>query len=1074
MAPLMDGTLDTTTKVAVLLLLASMVVTPLASLGQSPADPPTQSPYAIGVPTPHVGSNTPSPVNALTRGMLGAHPFCTSCLIGNISTGGEPEGVAFDPLNGEVLVADAASAPCCSTIGNLTMINGTLQQVTTSVPVGEQPMSVTIDPANGELFVADRMSNDVWVLNGTTDAVMAKVAVGSRPTAIAYDLANGMVYVANSAGGGTGSDIAVLNASSNSLSTTLMGYHGADGIAVDPQNDEVFVSNGGARNVTVLNGSDDLEVGQVTVGSAPAGLAYDPFNDLVYVANFASMNVSIFNAKSHAVVGQVAGAGINLFGVAVDPHNGEVAVTDEDLQYDIGSVDLINATTNLQVAKVGTSGTATGVAWDGAMGVFVVGENGTDSITLLDPGTYTSIIESVTVSPSGVILSPTGSYDFNATARCVAAPCPGPVSYIWSLNSTADASLNTTVGTMVNLTAGPRDGYVQLYANAYVQGETLRSAQTSVQISGNSTALGQISVSPRYVAIGAGNSTTLTASCAGGCPVFTQFTWTVSNPTLGTYYGGGTQGGYTAGAHPGNLTMNVTATYQGLVHHASAHIEILPLTTQLTSVTVSPTMSVLAEGTTVSFFSTPTCSNGQACPYTLMNYSWTLTNALGTLRYPNDPSTSFTAGFTPGRDTLFLNASMAGVTRAITPVPLTIVTGPLPTILSLSLTPSSTTLVPGGSQSYAVVPACSSACPAGDIAYTWSVYPTGYGNLNVTSGAEVTFHATGYPNFGATLQLTAVATLGTSSSTNQSNIDVLPSNSLELTGVSVQPVQANVIPGGTLNLTAEPQCAFPGACGPGEGILYSWSISNTLGTISTSTTPNAWVLFHAGSAVGVDTVFVNASQYGVSYVGSPGTVNISASAVTVTSVSVQPSVVEVKPGAAQLFTANVVCSTTCPSSLAYRWNFTGNSGHINPQLDPAKVAFDAGPKPGTDLLKVQVSLGGVSRTAWANITVGNGTLSGGGGPSSGFDGVLVAVVVVIMAVVAVTVLALWMRRRRGNPTSTPAAVAPPPEPAPPPVTPGTGTATPPPPGRTPASPDPSTVGGEQVAAPPSPPRPSTP
>lgn len=1065
MVPSMDGKSSTTTKVAVLLLLVAMVVTPLAVLD------PYRSALSGSSPTPFAGASlrsgatTPLPAKVISREGAGVHPSCSSCLVGNISTGGEPGGVAVEPLNGKVLVADAASARCCSSIGNLTILNGTLQQVITSVPVGEEPMSVAVDPANGELFVANRISDDVWVLNGTSYAVMAKIVVGSHPSALAYDPVNGMVYVANAAGGGTGSDVTVLNASSNTLSTTLLGYQGADGIAVDPLHDQVFVSNGGAKNVTVLNGSTDLEEGQVRVGSSPAGLCYDPFNDRVYVANFASMNVSIFNASSHAVVGQVVGAGINLLGVAVDPHNGEVAVTDEDLQYHIGAVDLINATTDLLVAQVTTSGTATGVAWDNALGVFFVGENGTDSVTLLDPSSYTSVLESVSVNPGGVTLSPTGSDDFNATSKCVGGPCPGPVSYIWSLNSTWDASLNTTVGAEVNLTAGPRDGYVQLYVNAYVQGETLRSSAATIQIVGNASALGQISISPRSVYLGAGNSTTFTASCAGGCPLFTRFTWTVSNPALGTYYGGGPQGGYTAGAYPGNLTMNVSAAYQGLVHHAGAHIEILPLTTHLTSVTVSPSKSVMAEGSTVSFSSTVTCSSGQVCPYTIMNYSWSLSNALGTLRYPNDPSTSFTAGLTPGSDTLFLNASMAGVTLSIAPVPLMITVGPLPTILSLSLTPSSTTLVPGGSQSYVVVPVCSSTCPAGDISYGWSVSPAGYGSFNVTTGAEVTYVVTGYPSFGTSLQLQAIATLGASSSSNRSNIDVLPSNDLNLLGVSVLPVQANVIPGGTLNLTAQPQCAFKGACGPGEGILYSWSVSNTRGTISTGTTPNAWVLFHAGSAVGVDTVFVNASQYGVPYVGTPATVNISASAVTVTSVAVQPSAVEVRPGAAQLFTANVVCSNTCPTSLTYLWNFTGSSGHINPQLNPANVAFDAGPKPGTDILKVRVSLGGVARTAWANITVGNGTLSGGGGPSPGLDGALVAVVLVIVAVVAVAVLVLWMHRRKGSSIATSTPMAPPPGPVPPPATPGAGTEAPPPPAGAHSVPDPSKVGGDASSNP---------
>ena len=1039
-------------KPAVVLVVVLMAASALASLGPGsvaaarlPEAPGATHPLLTSlVPAPSSGDLAgPGAASPAAKAGGGIGPSCTGCRIGNISTGGDPVGVAYDSSNGRVLVAVDSTAPCCAVGGNLTAINGTLQQVSGSVSVGDQPYGVAVDPSNGHVFVANRASNDVWVLNGSTDAVLAKVATGVRPNALAYDPVNGMVYVANAGGGGAGSTVSVINASTDTLLTTVGGFLGADGVAVDPHSGLVFVSNGGTSNMTVLNDSTDLAMAHVPVGSNPAGLAYDAFNDRIYVANQGSVNLSVVNATSLKEWGSVSVTNLP-FGLASDPSTGAIAETSL-----MGSVDIINGTTGLVVSAMQfPTGIPMGVAWDGAVGAFFVAENRSGEVTLISPGSYTSILASVTVNPNGVILSPTGSQSFTATTTCVGGPCPGPVTYIWSMNTSKDGSLNTTVGSVVNFTAGPVDGYVLVYVNAYVGGETLRSSEVEVQIFGSSSDLGQISINPAFVQLGAGNSTTFTVSCLAACPLGTLFTWTVSNTTLGTYWGGSTQGGYTAGAYPGNLTMNVTAAYQGLVRHAHAAIEILPLTFHLTSVVVAPDMAVLAEGTARAFSATATCSNGLTCPYTLMNYSWTLSNTLGTLRsgWNYTVGNTFTAGASTGQDTLFLNASMAGVKVASTPVPITIVTGPLPTLLSLNLTPLASTIITGGRQALVAVPVCSSACPIGDIAYSWSMSAAGWGTLNSSSGPTATFTA-GSNAYSTGFQVYVEATLGTSSSSNASSITIYPSNYLTLMGVSVQPYQVSVIPGGTVNLTAQPQCLYRFSCGPGEGIVYYWSVSNGLGTIDYTTTPNAYVLFTAGPTAGSETVFVNASQYGMFYVGGPGTVDITTSAVVVRSVVIRPSAVEVKPGGAQLFSANVTCSQTCPTGLTPTWALQGSDGHINPQLNPMNEAFDAGPTPGSDVLTVQVNLGGVTRTGWANITVGNGTLPvTGGGSSPGQLGVLVYVALAIAVVAVLAVVVLLVRRKKNTPgaleppaapsaPTTPSTSPTPPDPSAPPVTP---------------------------------------
>jgi len=100
----------------------------------------------------------------------------------------DPWGIAYDPSNGYIYVADVGS-------NTVSVINSATNTVIATIPVGKGPARVTYDPSNGYIYVADVGSNTVSVINGTT--VIATIPVGSEPWGIAYDPSNGYIYVAD-------------------------------------------------------------------------------------------------------------------------------------------------------------------------------------------------------------------------------------------------------------------------------------------------------------------------------------------------------------------------------------------------------------------------------------------------------------------------------------------------------------------------------------------------------------------------------------------------------------------------------------------------------------------------------------------------------------------------------------------------------------------------------------------------------------------------------------------------------------------------------------------------------------
>jgi 40-residue YVTN family beta-propeller repeat len=112
----------------------------------------------------------------------------------NTVNGLGPWGIAYDPSNGYLYVADYGS-------DTVSVIDGATNTVIAKITVGIYPKGVAYDPSNGYIYVTDYLSNTVSVINGANNTVIATIPVGSAPTGIAYDPSNGYIYVTNSLSG---------------------------------------------------------------------------------------------------------------------------------------------------------------------------------------------------------------------------------------------------------------------------------------------------------------------------------------------------------------------------------------------------------------------------------------------------------------------------------------------------------------------------------------------------------------------------------------------------------------------------------------------------------------------------------------------------------------------------------------------------------------------------------------------------------------------------------------------------------------------------------------------------------
>jgi YVTN family beta-propeller protein len=236
-----------------------------------------------------------------------------SVVIGQATVGTNSTGVAYDPANREMLVANSVS-------DNVSVFDAATNKVTGSIGVGADPQGIGYDPRTHDAYVANNGSNNLSVI-APDNQVIASVATGAEPFGVAYDAQNGYIYTANFGGTMTvvnGTQVVAtihLNGSATNLvqnfPTTKHGHMFATeynvstvarvginhvltylpvgdepfGIAYDPETQDLYVSNHGSGTLTILHGPTTVvETVVISPENGPWGVAYDPANGLVYIA----------------------------------------------------------------------------------------------------------------------------------------------------------------------------------------------------------------------------------------------------------------------------------------------------------------------------------------------------------------------------------------------------------------------------------------------------------------------------------------------------------------------------------------------------------------------------------------------------------------------------------------------------------------------------------------------------------------------------------------------------------------------------------------------------------------------
>jgi YVTN family beta-propeller protein len=124
--------------------------------------------------------------------------------------------------------------------------------------------------------------------------------------------------------------VMVVDADTNAVLGDIPNTNGVHGIALVPEVDKGFTSNGRDNAVTVFDLKTLKPVANVPVGRNPDAIVYDPFSKRVFAFNGASHDATAIDVKTNSVVGTIALGGKPEFAVSDEKGNLYVNIEDKN------------------------------------------------------------------------------------------------------------------------------------------------------------------------------------------------------------------------------------------------------------------------------------------------------------------------------------------------------------------------------------------------------------------------------------------------------------------------------------------------------------------------------------------------------------------------------------------------------------------------------------------------------------------------------------------------------------------------------------------------------------------------
>jgi YVTN family beta-propeller protein len=225
----------------------------------------------------------------------------------SLYVGLDPEQFAISPDGRRLYVANEDS-------GLMSAVDVASGKILDTQIVGIEPEGVSVSPDGRWVYVTAESSNTVSVYDTRKQAIAASFLVDARPRVAVFSRDGSRAWVTSEVGG----TVSEVDTRKHVVTRKLELPRGSKpvGIAVSRDDATLYIANGRANNVAVVNAGKLALVRTIPVGQRPWGIAISPDGRHVYAANSLSNTISVIDTRSDSVVATIP-TGNGPWGIAI-------------------------------------------------------------------------------------------------------------------------------------------------------------------------------------------------------------------------------------------------------------------------------------------------------------------------------------------------------------------------------------------------------------------------------------------------------------------------------------------------------------------------------------------------------------------------------------------------------------------------------------------------------------------------------------------------------------------------------------------------------------------------------------
>lgn len=291
---------------------------------------------------------------------------------------------------------------------SIALINGLNDTIAGFVPYEVTYLEATLDSDTGLIYAttpeACNSPGAVSLFDPTTSPhFLSTLPTGDGPSGIAFDPTDHRIFVTNYCS----NSLSVYNSSSNEL-VRLNVTVGSEpfGVVFDPRLDTLFVAEAGSDAVTELNASSYAVVANYSLpaGDCPYEIGLAGPEQQVYVTDSCGSNISVLDALNHTVAVANLTTGFSSQGVLYDPDNGVVYVANTDAN----TITRIAASNRTVLGQIRVSNGPTSLAYDPTDDLLFAADTVGSRISVIDTLSNVSTGPTLPASlnPSGIVYVP--------------------------------------------------------------------------------------------------------------------------------------------------------------------------------------------------------------------------------------------------------------------------------------------------------------------------------------------------------------------------------------------------------------------------------------------------------------------------------------------------------------------------------------------------------------------------------------------------------------------------------------------------------------------------------------------